>query len=186
MEVGKLAVDRILDHGDEAWQRDRTAGEPAIAANDGDQPHDQDPCKNLAADMGAAGRNFLELELHRLWHELDERPAPCRQRHQRSASFGELDQGARDRLARPATEPGLALPALDATAQARRVELEPRGDAAHSRLLSQYLDLGALTRARAERAQETHKRKRLPGYGQQALPQLAHGPFFRYPPESMT
>src|SRR5262249_56010942 len=95
--------------------------------------------------MSAAGRNFLELELHRLWHELDERPAPCRQRHQRSASFGELDQGARDRLARPATEPGLALPALDPAAQDRRVELERRGDAPNSRLPSP--SLAALTPA---------------------------------------
>ena len=58
MEVGQLAVDRILDHGDEARQRDRPAGEPAIAADDGDQADDQDPGEDLAADMGAAASRF--------------------------------------------------------------------------------------------------------------------------------
>ena len=53
-DIGKLAIDRLLDGGDEAGKRDRTAGEPAITENDGNQSDHQNAGEDFAANMGAA------------------------------------------------------------------------------------------------------------------------------------
>ncbi len=53
-DIGKLAVDGLLDGGDEAGEGDRAAGEPPIAENDGDQPDHQNAGEDFAADMRAA------------------------------------------------------------------------------------------------------------------------------------
>ena len=58
MEIGELAVDRVLDHGHEARHGDRPVGKSAVAANDGDHADDEDAGEDLAAHMGAARRHI--------------------------------------------------------------------------------------------------------------------------------
>ena len=166
----------LLDHGDEARHGDRPLGEPAVAANDGDHADNEDAGEDLAAHMGAARRYFPELELNRFGHELDELPALRRQSHERPAAFGDLDESACHRLARGGGT-GFAPPALDGAAEIFGIDPQERCRAANLSGVRQGLH--ALGHARGKIAQGTHQRKRRLGYGQQALPQLAHGPLFR-------
>ncbi len=101
LEVGKFAVDGRLDGRNQALERDRAAGKPSIAQNDGDQSEHQDPGKNLAANMRAVRREFLDLDLDRLGDALDQRATSAGQRQDHLATVGgQLDEGPRDRLGR--------------------------------------------------------------------------------------
>jgi hypothetical protein len=101
MQVGKLAVDRRLDGGNEARKGNRAAAEPPITENDGDQSQHENTGEDFAADMGAVRGQFLELDLNRLGNALHQRPAAPGQRQDRPATLGsQLDDGTGNRLVR--------------------------------------------------------------------------------------
>ena len=56
--VGKLAVDRRFDGGNEALQRNRATAEPSIAEHDGHQADDENAGEDFTADMRAARRTI--------------------------------------------------------------------------------------------------------------------------------
>src|SRR5262249_45497272 len=67
----------------------RPASEPTVAADDGEQPDDQDAGEDFAADMGSARGKLGKLDLNGGRYPLHQRPAPLRQRKQRLPTFGE-------------------------------------------------------------------------------------------------
>jgi len=94
VQVRELVVDRRLDGRDKAGKRDGSLRQTPVAEDDGDQAHDQDASEDLTAQMGAARRQFGELNLNRRGDALHQLPPLGRQSAKGPATLGgQLRQG---------------------------------------------------------------------------------------------